>query len=65
MPDLAPTAGYFFGAVFAPKNREPVPLLVQFAGDFSSTTLTDISNPEEFRLFLTIPGVFGSVAQVR
>lgn len=65
VPGLAPTAGYFFGAVFAAKNRDPVPLLVQFAGDFSSTTLTDISDPAEFRPFLTTPGVFGNVAQVR
>ena len=63
---LDPSGGIVLNSVYPPLDGEPVVLLSQFAGDSSSTTLVDVTNPESVEVFLAdAPGIFTRIQQVR
>ena len=63
---LDPSGGIVLNSVYSPRNGEPRVLLSQFAADFSSTTLVDVTDPESVEVFLAeAPGIFTRVQQAR
>ena len=66
VPGLGPSGGTVLSNLYRPLDAAPVILLSQFAADFSSTTLVDVTDPESVEVFLAdAPGIFTNVQQVR
>ena len=66
VPGLDPSGGTVLSSVYRPLDAAPVILLSQFAADFSSTKLVDVTDPESVEVFLEgAPGIFTLVQQVR